>query len=349
VLETRTISLHPQHYHGWSTLVRRKNGELLVAYSGGREAHVCPFGRVELIRSSGAGQHWSWPEVLMDSMIDDRDAGICETANGSLLVTTFTSLAYLDTMAKAKADWPADKRMRWEAVNRRGTPQQFRELLGTWILRSSDGGMTWSAPYRVPVNSPHGPSVVSGGRLLYAGKQLWSTDRKCGVCESTDDGQTWRWLSDIPVRPGDEGAQHHELHQVQAANGRIVVHIRNHNKENERETLQCESSDGGRTWTVPRSIGVWGLPSHLLRMNSGTLLMSYGYRRAPFGVQVRVSRDHAASWSEPVVLSADGASGDLGYPSTVELPDGQLITVWYEQLKSSPSAVLRMARWTLDA
>ena len=41
------------------------------------------------------------------------------------------------------------------------------------MLRSTDGGMNWSAPYRVPVNSPHGPVALSSGRLVYAGKKLW--------------------------------------------------------------------------------------------------------------------------------------------------------------------------------
>lgn len=347
VEEIRTISQQPGAYHGWATLAQRSNGELLVAYSGAREAHVCPFGRVELIRSTDGGQNWSWPQTIVDTAIDDRDAGICETAKGTLLATTFTSLAYLDVMAKADA-WPAEKRARWEAVNRRGTPQQFRDLLGTWMVRSTDGGMTWSAPYRVPLNSPHGPSRVDGGRLLYAGKQLWEPGSKIGVCESVDDGLTWRWLSDIPTRPGDNAVAYHELHQVQAANGKIIVHIRNHNKNNDRETLQCESSDGGKTWTTPHAIGVWGLPSHLLRLRDDTLIMSYGYRRPPFGNHIRVSRDNAESWSEPIVLSEDGAGVDLGYPATVELADKGLVTVWYEQLKSSPQAVLRMARWKLN-
>ncbi len=69
------ISRQPDHYHGWPTVALRKNGELLVAYSGGREAHICPFGRLELIRSKDGGRTWSWPEVIMDSPIDDRDAG----------------------------------------------------------------------------------------------------------------------------------------------------------------------------------------------------------------------------------------------------------------------------------
>jgi hypothetical protein len=44
------------------------------------------------------------------------------------------------------------------------------------------------------------------------------------------------------------------------------------------ETLQCESADGGKTWCEPHEIGVWGLPSHLLRLRNGNLLMTYGYR-----------------------------------------------------------------------
>jgi hypothetical protein len=341
-----TISRQPEYYHGWPTLARRRSGELLLAYSGGREGHVCPFGRVELMRSHDGGRNWAWPEVLLDSPIDDRDSGIMETPAGSLLVTTFTSLAY-EAVLKDASGWPAEKLERWRSVDLRTTPEIRRGLLDTWMLRSTDGGITWSAPYRVPVNSPHGPTGLSDGRLLYAGKQLWQPGNKVGVCESSDDGKTWHWLSDIPVRPHDSAGQYHELHAGQAADGRIVVHIRNENPQNHGETLQAESADGGRTWTMPHSIGVWGLPSHLLRMRDGRLMMTYGYRRAPFGNQARISGDHGESWSEPIALSSDGAGVDLGYPSTVELDGGQFLTVWYESLKGSPHAVLRQARWSV--
>ena len=40
---------------------------------------------------------------------------------------------------------------------------------------------------------------------------------------------------------------------------------------------------------------------------------------------------------------------DLGYPSTVQLADGTLLTVWYELLKGSDKAVLRQARWSLSS
>ncbi len=344
----RTISLDDV-YHGWPTLTRRKNGELLLVYSGGREGHVCPFGRVELTRSHDDGRTWTWPQVIFDGPLDDRDAGILETAQGSLLVSTFTSLAYEPLLENA-ASWPEERRTRWLAARDRLSAAERKAGLGCWILRSADGGQTWSPPVSSLVNSPHGPTQLADGRLLYVGKTLWSaTPEKIGASESTDDGRTWRWLAEIPTRPGDSVAEYHELHAVEAADGRIVAAIRNHNSANRDETLLTESPDGGRTWSVPRSSGVWGYPAHLLRLHDRRLVMSVGHRRAPLGNQAAISADHGRTWSTPVVVSGDGAGGDLGYPSTVELADGTLLTAWYEQLAGQPAAVLRLAKWRPSA
>ena len=356
VLETRVISWQPQYYHGWPTLARRRNGHLYVVWSGGREGHVCPFGRVEMMVSKDEGKTWGWPQVLVDGPIDDRDAGVVETARGTLLVSTFTSLAYEPSLTKVQGKkpgeagaWSAERVSAWNAAHNRVTDQQRRAELGQWMIRSTDGGVTWSARYTSIVNSPHGPIQLADGRLLYPGVELWDEARRVGICESTDDGMSWHWLSGIPARPGDDLKQYHELHGVETNDGRVVVHIRNHNQPNANETLQTESTDGGRTWSVPRAIGVWGLPSFLLRLRNGHLLMSYGHRRSPLGNQARASSDHGRTWSEPLIISGDATSGDLGYPSTVELSDGSLLTVWYELIKGSSRAVLRQAHWRLQA
>ena len=93
VLETKTISLQPEYYQGWPTLIRQKDGRLMVVISGGRHAHVCPFGRVELITSMDEGKTWTFSRTILDTDMDDRDAGILETSKGTLLATTFTSPA----------------------------------------------------------------------------------------------------------------------------------------------------------------------------------------------------------------------------------------------------------------
>ncbi|WP_153555674.1 sialidase family protein [Roseimaritima sediminicola] len=349
----RTISQTPQYYCGWPTLTRRANGQLVVVWSGGRQQHVCPFGRVDMMRSVDNGETWTWPRTLLDGPIDDRDAGVLETAQGTLLVTTFTSLAY-DSKAfqNALADpeassWSAEKLAAWRGVHQRIDAEQRQAELGQWMIRSTDGGVTWSERYSSIVNSPHGPIQAADGRLLYAGVALWDKPRRVGLAQSTDDGQSWQWLSDIPARQGDSTGAYHELHAAELPDGRLVVHIRNHNSPNKGETLQTESSDGGKTWSEPHSIGVWGLPSFLTVLRDGRLLMTYGYRRKPFGNQARVSEDGGKSWSDPITISDDGHGGDLGYPSTVELEDGRLLTVWYEHRPENPNAVLRQARWRL--
>lgn len=348
------ISRQPYLYHGWPTVARRSNGELLLVYSGGREGHVCPFGRVELMRSLDEGRTWSWPRVVLDGPLDDRDAGVVETADGSILITTFTSLAYEAILKRAEAAEPSkpgsmssEKLARWQAARDRISPEQRQADLGRWMVRSDDSGVTFSARYACLVDSPHGPILLSDGRLLYAGKEVQKTNGRVAVCESTDDGLTWKFLADIPTRPGDSREGYHELHAVEAADGRIIVQIRNHNKASARETLQTESTDGGKTWSVPREIGVWGLPSHLLRLQDDRLVMTYGYRRKPYGNQARVSSDNGKTWSAPLTISDDGSSGDLGYPSTVQLSDGALLTVWYESMRGPAKSVLRQARWSL--
>lgn len=350
VRDLKVISLD-DYYHGWSTVARRANGDLVCVWSGGRESHVCPFGRVEMIVSHDEGETWSFPQVILDGPIDDRDAGVLETTKGTLLATTFTSLAYVPTLEKALANpesWDAARLDKWKGAHNRISAEERQRHLGCWMIRSEDGGTTWSERYRSVVNSPHGPVELSDGRLLYPGKVLWQGEKgKIGVAESFDDGRNWNWLAEIPTREGDTNANYHELHGVETKSGSLIVHIRNHNPNNSRETLQTESTDGGKTWSTPHSIGVWGLPSFLKRLSDDRLLMSYGHRRKPFGNQARLSSDEGASWSEPMIISGDGAGGDLGYPSTVQLSDGSLLTVWYEKMANSSKAVLRQARWEL--
>src|SRR4030095_2883832 len=114
-----------------------RSGELLVVYSGGRESHVCPFGRVELMSSRDQGTTWSWPRPLLDSALDDRDAGITETKSGTLLVSTFTSLAYEAVLADAERkapggseEWPAARLRAWQLAHDRLSAAERRVELG---------------------------------------------------------------------------------------------------------------------------------------------------------------------------------------------------------------------------
>ena len=146
-------------YHGWPTVIRTKENELLAVCSGGRRGHVCPFGRLYLYRSVNNGLSWHGPEILSQGPLDDRDAGICQATDGSILVNYFTS-----TCAFFNEKWAKEA----EAISLRTLKKEH----GFWMRRSVDGGKSFLEKYSVPVSSPHGPTLLQDGRLFYVGECL---------------------------------------------------------------------------------------------------------------------------------------------------------------------------------
>ena len=49
---------------------------------------------------------------------------------------------------------------------------------------------------------------------------------------------------------------------------------------------------------------------------------------------------------DEIILTDDAKSWDFGYPSTVEMADGTLFTLWYEN--PGRAAKLRMLRWKIE-
>ena len=134
-----------------------------------------------------------------------------------------------------------------------------------------------------------------------------------------------------------------EPHAIQLPSGRIIVHLR---REPSFTVWQCYSDDGGKTWSEPVFLTQGG-PPHLLRHSSGVLICTYGYRRPGYGQRVLLSYDDGRSY-EQWILRDDGFSGDLGYPSTVDLEDGTLYSVYYQ--KTAPDALncsLLTSHWEL--
>ena len=358
--DIRVISRRPDEYHGWPTVARTSEGQLIVACSGGRDHHICPWGRTQIIRSSDGGESWTDAEIINNSSIDDRDAGVLETSRGTLIVTWMSRVSWESYTARYEPwterhenldEFGKERMDSFHAFSEQLSEEDRRRDLGPWGFRSEDGGKSWEPRVNTLVHSPHGPIELSDGRLLYAGKRWRDTDL-VGVVESTDDGRSWHWVTHLPFMDDHSLSKYGEPHLVQTADGRLIAQVRNNQEPYEGETLQTESDDGGRSWTPMHPIGVWGVPSHLLRLSDDRLLMTYGYRREPFGNQARISEDDGETWSDPMTISDDGGGWDLGYPSTVQMDDGSLLTVWYESMADDdrpiPKAVLRQARWSLN-
>jgi len=327
VLGEYVIAQQPGRYIGWPTITRAHNGDLLVVFSGDRDWHVCPWGKTFLVRSTDDGATWGEPVVIFDSPIDDRDAGIVTLPDGTLVVNLFTSLVFAgdhERYAKYKDH---------AATIDRATRDRW---LGNWTLRSRDHGHTWDEPARAPASTPHGVTVLDDGRILFV---------RQAVHESSDAGLTWTQIATID-KPADFASTNEflsEQHAEQAADGSIVALSRYQNApESDFHLRQTVSRDGGRTWSPPVRTGMQGYPADVLRLRNGWLLAAYGRRLAPMGQRAAISKDHGATWltDQEIVLSNATpvdestidypASWDLGYPSSVELPDGTIWTVYYQ-------------------
>jgi hypothetical protein len=346
-------------YFGWPSVARCDNGDLLVVASGLRHTHVDPFGRTVLLRSRDEGRTWTTPTVINDLPIDDRDAGIVSLGGETLLVTWFTSDTRrydIATSYRNLAD--AEAVQRYEAGFRRLTDATVDRWLGSWTRLSDDGGDTWGPPMRAPVTAPHGPIWLGGRALLYLGKAFRrGGEQSIEAWKSVDRGSTWALMGTVPLADGTVADHYHEPHVAALPGGRLIGLIRIQDNGGVSplaavgiptfSMMQTTSDDGGRTWTTAAPLGFHGSPPHLLRHSSGTLIAVYGYRLAPFGERAMLSRDEGASWESHLILRDDGSDGDLGYPASVELPDGSVLTVYYQKRATGEPCSLLWTRWVL--
>ena len=95
-------------------------------------------------------------------------------------------------------------------------------------------------------------------------------------------------------------------------------------------------------------LGFHGSPPHLIKHSSGTIICVYSFREKPYGIRVMISQDNGKSWAYNYILRDDGVHPDLGYPSSVELSDGSILTMYYQKLNSADEKCsLLFTRWKL--
>lgn len=343
IIETKVICKQAGRYIGWPSITKTRSGELLVVFSGDREAHVCPYGVTQMIRSTDNGKTWSQPKTINDTPLDDRDAGILETSNGTLLVNWFTSLAFDNERY-------FEQHPDWKKIADDLDEETKKQWLGNWTRRSVDGGKTWKDPVKQLVSAPHGPIELSNGSLLYVGTAYKNGKKFLGVEQSSDHGKSWQLISSIPLNKEDEIANAHEPHVVELKNGKLLVMFRYNPSDHSQSFLrQSESSDGGKTWTISHKTAIWGYPPHLIQLKNGWILNTYGVRKEPYGEKACISKDGGKTWEiEKEIMISPAMNGDLGYPASLQLEDGSILTVYYQIDKKGEKTSLMSTHWRLN-
>lgn len=341
-------------YQGWPTVNIDRDGVLYAVCSGHRIEHVCPFGKNLLYRSFDGGETWTEPQIINDTFKDDRDGGLAIGKDGTFILTWFNN-----EMSLYKNHYENDK----------NNPDFFKgeliggylkvcetipdELLkeGSFARRSYDRGLTWTEPERVPVSAPHGPIFLRNGELLYLGKEFFSgTLEKDEIFACKYINGKWEAIGKVSLPPEINKNQVYEPHVIELPDGKLLGALRvqiNTEQWEDFTIYLCRSQDGGKTWTTPEPTGISGSPPHLMLHSSGALIMSYARRRDNYSERVIISYDGGKTFGKEIVLR-NSKTDDLGYPSTVELPDGSLITVYYHYLDEDDFASILYTKWTIE-
>lgn len=345
-------------YNGWPTVAKDDRGVLYTTASSMRITHGDPTGKNCMFVSFNEGKTWTRPIILNDSKFDDRDTGICYIGDGKMVMSWFSESDddCYDKMQDFTWYHPEDKAITLGFGNmlRALSPEERRAGVAAFVKTSNDYGITWSDPIKVPLTAPHGPSLCRDGSLVFMGKEMiedYIAPAPIVVYTSLDAGNTWEYTGTVPTGDDCTVEQMHEPHVIELPNGRLLGAIRVHGRPVEpyHTVYTTFSDDHGKTWSTPRSIDTDGMPPHLMVHSSGAVLCSYGCRTAgKLSERVAVSYDNGETWTEDYCLDDNiGRQVDLGYPSTVELSDGSLITVYYQALPTDDHTSVLYTKWRL--
>lgn len=338
-------------YFGWPTVAKLEDGTIVAGASGMRHAHICPWGKSVLCFSKDNGETFGELQVVHSDMIDNRDLGVIAMGGQKFGITWFsTDTRRYDLSKRLNAEDLED------ALAYMGTWQEdtVQTLVGSWLKLTEDGGKTWTRAIRCPVSAPHGYMVNKDGTLGYLGKgfdeTMEGTSGKVRYAVSDDGGFTWTIRGEVPI-PDDEIALYHEPHYMELSDGTLLGAIRYHilleGGGYDMDIALSRSTDGGKTWSEPVRMNVNGAPPHLMQHSSGAIVMVYGYRHPGYGQRAVVSYDNGETWSDEIIIRDDGPSWDLGYPSSIELDDGSIYTVYYQALPGNKHTSMLWSRWNL--
>ena len=312
-------------YQAFPDSCRLQNGDIVVVFYAGYDHVSYPNinypngGRLCLTRTKDEGQTWNEPITIYDDQYDNRDPHIAQLSDGTLICSFFS-------------------------LEANPTNSQGFDCLNAQVIRSLDNGHTWEKESQfVLMDSP--PWVCSAPvRQLSDGTYILPLYREGedgaygGVVHSTDCGTTWG--AAIPIGHDSGVSLPAETDIIQLKDGTLYAALRG----DSCVPMQFATSpDQGQTWSEVRSIGFEAHAPHFTRLSTGEILLTcrgINPDRTIVTTALYVSRDECRTWLGPYII--DDVEG--AYPSTIELEDGSILAIYYEE---GDGSAIRAQRFSL--
>ncbi len=340
-LEDIVLYRDDMFYSSFPSIVRRRDGELLVAFRRAPErrklgeegiSHTDPNSQLVFVRSRDHGKTWSRdPELIYANPFGgSQDPCMVQLQDGTIVCTSYGWALLSPDFAKTLPD-----------THRHG-PSGF---LGGYVLRSPDGGDSWQQPFRPPhvpadatldVFGKPTPAYNRGamcelpdGRLCWvvaANAELSPRRTETHLLISSDQGETWEYSCPVATDPQ---VTFNETSLYETPKGDLVAFLRTANFDD--HTVVARSTDHGKSFQPWQDAGFQGHPHYALRLPDKRVLLVYGYRHKPFGIRARVLDPECLNFATApeIILRDDGGNSDLGYPWATLLSKRRALVVYY--------------------
>ncbi|MDB5340215.1 MAG: hypothetical protein JWN70_5834 [Planctomycetaceae bacterium] len=333
---------HLRAIHAWHpSLVCRSGTELVSTFDLGQgvesfDYHTC------ISRSIDGGETWSVPLPLFRDPVTRCSTHTVRT--GAVSGGTLVGIGI-----RAYRDDPEEG-----LINRANLGYVESDI---FLLRSDDSGQTWAGP-QIVTPPLVGPAFEMCHRIieLADGRWLWPTSTwkdwngnaphgmQAVAFVSRDRGVTWPEYLRV-LDQTDRGVLSWEQGLTQLPDGRLVAVVWSF-EESTGKSLpnRFAISQDGQTFSPARENGILGETSKLLTLADGRLLCVYRRLDKP-GLWANLVQIQGDDWInlEEVCLWQGAVSGMMGvrsnsdelsglkfgYPSLVQLPDGNVLVVFW--------------------
>lgn len=280
------------------------------------------------------------PELLSSNPeAADQDASLLILANKNILLASFSWYPIHSRFSKP---------LRNNGVSLYGhldITGCYYIFWGGFTRISKDSGNSWSSHNYLPA-LPKTAAICSGKRDSHGGairgqvieigheillpvyNQLTNSNVSSShLYVSYDQGQSWFYRSMI-AHDTQQELDLNEPALLHLGGDRIMAFMRNTSGNDHLVT--AISNDRGHTWQDWVERKIIGHPTHPLRLSDGRIFICYGYRHKPFGIRGHLMDSSAEHFiGDEMIIRDDGLCGDVGYPWSVEMPDGRILVVYY--------------------